>query len=145
MNVRVALAFACLALAGCQTMAALGRVVEKAAYPTMGAAGGAALGGPVGAAGGAAAGHLIGDAVAHEDAPQTLSNGVERIFIQPTWGDVLWWPVFGVPLWLWAAFVGVILLRMPWIPAYLVDKFKSARNREVQHGEEDPQAHRDRR
>ena len=124
--------------AGCQTMSALGRVVEQAAYPTAGAVGGAALGGPAGAAGGAAAGHLVGRAVAQESAPQGVPGGVERIFVEPTVEALFWVPLFGVPMWAWMVIVAYVLHRLPWLPAYVLGRLRATRQApEDTHGKEE--------
>lgn len=124
-------------------MSALGRVIERAAYPTAGAVGGAALGGPAGAAGGAAAGHFVGEAVTAESRSGGDSAGlVHEVFIQPTVEGFIWMRVFGVPMLVWLLTLAYILHRAPWIPGYLVDKFKAAK-REDPHGpEEDPRTTR---
>lgn len=108
-----------LVLASCQSVAALGRAVERLAYPTGGAALGAAVGGPGGAAAGGAAGHLIGESIAHDGgahqatptAGQVVAEQVRVGFV-----DIVVYPVFGLPFFVWIILALIVALRMPWLP-----------------------------
>jgi len=112
-------------LASCQSMAALGRAVERAAYPTGGAALGAAVGGPGGAAAGGAAGHLLGESILHDGgagraAPPTagevVAEQVRMGFIDILLVEVLW-----VPFVVWIVLALVVALRLPWLPQLVWD------------------------
>ncbi len=115
-------------------MEALGRALERTAYPAGGAVAGAALGGPAGAAGGAAAGHLLGTAVVAEAA--LGADPAPPGSAPPAGGDiqvgfevVAGFRVLGLPLWLWAILALVVALRAPWIPHLVRDWWADLRER----------------
>ena len=108
-------------------MAALGRVIEDAAYPTVGAAAGS-LAGPGGAAAGAAAGHFVGNAVSHEAEPRVfVGGGGDPVVILPQPGDFFTATWLILPNWAWVFIVGYLLHRIPWLPRWIWDQVQRKR------------------
>lgn len=112
-------------LASCQSIEALGRALERTAYPAGGAVAGAALGGPPGAAGGAAVGHLLGESVVHDGGAGSLTPTATEVVAEQariTTEAILWHPILGAPLFLWVILAVLVAWRAPWLPGLVWGK-----------------------